>query len=93
VQYLSSGLELYVYQVQIYTFSWQEGPRLAMYIKLFPIYQNESNSHLFNVSEVQRVRSMFTGWSIPDSDLFGPYELLNFTLLEPYQEGQLSMNF
>ncbi|KAJ0978507.1 hypothetical protein J5N97_013981 [Dioscorea zingiberensis] len=23
---------------------------------------------------------MFTGWLIPDSDLFGPYELLNFTL-------------
>ncbi|KAL3719870.1 hypothetical protein ACJRO7_004798 [Eucalyptus globulus] len=86
VRYLSTGLELYGYQVQIYTFSWQEGPRLAMYIKLFPIYQNESNSHLFNVSEVLRVRSMFTGWNIPDSDLFGPYELLNFTLLEPYQE-------
>jgi serine/threonine protein kinase len=29
---------------------------------------------------------MFTAWEIPDSDLFGPYELLDFILLEPYQE-------
>ncbi|XP_030524316.1 probable LRR receptor-like serine/threonine-protein kinase At1g06840 [Rhodamnia argentea] len=86
LQYLSEGLVLYLYQVQIDSFSWQQGPRLKMYIKIFPVYQNESDSHLFNGSEVLRIRRMFTGWNIPDSDLFGPYELLNFTLLEPYQE-------
>ncbi|KAF8010502.1 hypothetical protein BT93_J1205 [Corymbia citriodora subsp. variegata] len=84
--YLSSGLEMYVYQVEMDSFQWQEGPRLKMYIKLFPVYQNVSGSNLFNVSEVLRIRSMFTGWNIPDSDIFGPYELLNFTLLEPYIE-------
>ncbi|KAK8515796.1 hypothetical protein V6N12_075817 [Hibiscus sabdariffa] len=37
-------------------------------------------------SEVQRIRGMFTGWLIPDSDIFGPYELLNFTLLDIYRD-------
>ncbi|XP_056175977.1 probable LRR receptor-like serine/threonine-protein kinase At1g06840 [Syzygium oleosum] len=85
MQYMSGGLNLYLYQVQINTFAWEEGPRLRIYLEIFPVSQNDS-SHLFNKSELVRIRSMFTGWKIPDSDLFGPYELLNFTLLEPYQE-------
>lgn len=92
MQYMSQGLNLYLYQVQINTFAWEEGPRLGIYLKFFPVFQNGS-SHLFNKSEVVRIRRMFTGWKIFDSDLFGPYELLNFTLLEPYREGQLSMTF
>eukprot|EP00258_Populus_trichocarpa_P023642 XP_024439661.1 probable LRR receptor-like serine/threonine-protein kinase At1g06840 isoform X2 [Populus trichocarpa] len=34
--------------------------------------------------EVRRIISMFTGWNIPDSQLFGPYELLYINLLGPY---------
>ncbi|XVF46108.1 hypothetical protein PTKIN_Ptkin03bG0000300 [Pterospermum kingtungense] len=45
-----------------------------------------NDSHIFNRSEVRRIRSMFTGWLIPDSDIFGPYELLNFTLLDIYRD-------
>ncbi|KAL0911557.1 hypothetical protein M5K25_019706 [Dendrobium thyrsiflorum] len=73
--YLSSGLELALYQLFIDSFIWEEGPRLRMNLKLFP-----NNTSLFSDSEVLRIRGMFTGWLIPDSDIFGPYELLNFTL-------------
>ncbi|RLM74176.1 hypothetical protein C2845_PM15G00320 [Panicum miliaceum] len=72
-QYLSSGLSLLSYQLEVSTFMWEEGPRLKMYLKLFP-----NNTILFNASEVSRLRGMFTGWQILDSDIFGPYELINF---------------
>ncbi|XP_026658440.2 probable LRR receptor-like serine/threonine-protein kinase At1g06840 isoform X2 [Phoenix dactylifera] len=74
-EYLTSGLRLSLSQLYIASFLWEEGPRLRMYLKLFP-----NNTNLFTASEVRRIRSMFTGWEIPDSDIFGPYELLNFTL-------------
>ncbi|XP_061367911.1 probable LRR receptor-like serine/threonine-protein kinase At1g06840 [Gastrolobium bilobum] len=83
--YLTSGLQIYTSQLQ-FTFYWQEGPRLRMDLKLFPIYVDNSSAHTFNGSEVQRIRSMFTGWNIPDDDLFGPYELINLTLVGPYAE-------
>ncbi|KAJ6693459.1 hypothetical protein OIU85_004246 [Salix viminalis] len=41
-------------------------------------------SRTFNDSEVRRIISMFTGWNIPDSDIFGPYELIYINLLGPY---------
>ncbi|KAJ6831708.1 putative LRR receptor-like serine/threonine-protein kinase [Iris pallida] len=72
---LTSLLNLYLYQLYFDIFIWENGPRLRMYLKLFP-----SNSSLFNVSEVLRLRQKFTGWEITLSDTFGPYELLNFTL-------------
>uniref|UniRef100_A0A0E0JUD4 Protein kinase domain-containing protein n=1 Tax=Oryza punctata TaxID=4537 RepID=A0A0E0JUD4_ORYPU len=72
-QYLSSGLSLSLYQLEISNFTWEEGPRLKMYLKLFP-----NNTAYFSTSEVLRLRGMFTGWLIGDSDIFGPYELLNF---------------
>ncbi|XAR58822.1 Non-specific serine/threonine protein kinase [Bertholletia excelsa] len=81
-RYLTSGLDLKIYQLDIYSFIWEEGPRLSMYLKIFPAFDNES--HIFNKSEVLRIRSMFTGWKITDSDVFGPYEVLNFTLRSPY---------
>ena len=86
--YLTNGLELFIYQLYISNYVWEEGPRLRMNLKLYPIYdaQNTSSSHIFNRSEVLRLRSMFTAWLIPDSDIFGPYELIDFTLLGPYQD-------
>lgn len=90
-EYMTSGLNLYRYQLQIDSFSWQKGPRLRMYLKIFPV--DENNSHLFNNTEVRRIRSKFTGWTIPDSDVFGPYELLKFTLLDPYKDGIYSLKF
>lgn len=78
---LASGLKLNRYQISIDTISWEEGPRLRFYLKVFP------SSNIFNESEIQRIRSDFRGWRIPENEVFGPYELLNFTLLGPYANG------
>lgn len=87
-QYLTTGLDLDFNQLYIDSFEWQKGPRVKMYLKLYPVYNDSSNDrHMFNRSEVRRIRSMFTGWLIGDSDIFGPYELLNFTLLDIYGDG------
>ncbi|KAH7837830.1 hypothetical protein Vadar_018522 [Vaccinium darrowii] len=82
--YLTDGLDLEIFQLYIDSFIWEEGPRLKMYLKFFPVYIGNTTSYVFNKTEVLRIRSMFTGWHIPDSDIFGPYELLNFTLWGPY---------
>ncbi|KAG5233587.1 LRR receptor serine/threonine-protein kinase [Salix suchowensis] len=83
-KYLTSGLELNLYQLNLSSALWEEGPRLQMLLKLFPVYVNANSSRIFNDSEARRIISMFTGWNIPDSDVFGPYELLYITLLGPY---------
>lgn len=82
-QYLSSGLKVKIHQLDIDSVAWQEGPRLRMYLKIFPEYVNDS-VRIFNKSEVLWIRSMFSGWIIPESPIFGPYEFLNFTLPSPY---------
>lgn len=59
-----------------------------MQLQLFPIYDaSNKSSHVFNTSEVLRIMSKLTGWDIPDNDIFGPYELLYFPLLDPYDNG------
>ncbi|XP_019095300.1 PREDICTED: probable LRR receptor-like serine/threonine-protein kinase At1g06840 isoform X1 [Camelina sativa] len=86
-QYITSGLSLNLYQLRLDSFQWQKGPRLRMYLKFFPVFgSNANNSFIFNRSEVRRIRAMFTGWNIRDEDLFGPYELMNFTLLDVYRD-------
>ncbi|GMP90000.1 hypothetical protein CsSME_00041334 [Camellia sinensis var. sinensis] len=84
--YLTTGLELNVFQLEIVSVFWEEGPRLRMDFKIFPVYVNTTSSYVFNRTEVQRIRSMFTGWHIPDSDIFGPYELIDFPLWGPYKD-------
>ncbi|THG10273.1 hypothetical protein TEA_010533 [Camellia sinensis var. sinensis] len=84
--YLTTGLELNVFQLEIVSVFWEEGPRLRMDLKIFPVYVNTTSSYVFNRTEVQRIRSMFTGWHIPDSDIFGPYELIDFPLWGPYKD-------
>ncbi|GLU11957.1 hypothetical protein SLE2022_286730 [Rubroshorea leprosula] len=85
-EYLTQSLSLSIYQLYIYSFAWLEGPRLEMYLKLYPIYDNTTNNHLFNPSDVRRIRSMFTGVRIPLSGIFGCYELTNFTLPDVYKD-------
>ncbi|XP_074311944.1 putative LRR receptor-like serine/threonine-protein kinase At1g06840 isoform X5 [Silene latifolia] len=80
--YVTSALNMELYQIFIDSYAWEEGPRLRMDLKIFPNTFN--NSHSFNESEVHRIRHMYTTWQFPRSELFGPYELLNFTLLGPY---------
>ncbi|PAN27850.1 hypothetical protein PAHAL_5G112700 [Panicum hallii] len=72
---LTSLLELSVYQLYIERYMWETGPRLNTHLKLFP-----DNTNLFNKTEVERLRQVLAGWRITLSDVFGPYELLNFTL-------------
>ncbi|KAJ9185537.1 hypothetical protein P3X46_005161 [Hevea brasiliensis] len=84
-KYLTCDLKLDLYQLYIDSFVWEEG-RLRMYLKLFPAW-NESHAHIFNQTEVQRIKGKFTSWNFFGSELFGPYELLNFTLLGPYSEN------
>ncbi|KAK4407627.1 putative LRR receptor-like serine/threonine-protein kinase [Sesamum angolense] len=82
---LSSGLGLNLYQLQIDSAAWQKGPRLRMYLKIFPMYANKSEQ-LLNRSEVERILSLFGGWRIRDSQVFGPFEFLNYTLPDPYED-------
>ncbi|KAM3692259.1 hypothetical protein ACJW31_08G075100 [Castanea mollissima] len=58
----------------------EEGPRLKITLKFFP-----ENTSLFNICELLRITSNFTSWKIPDSDIFGPYELLVLNLLDVYK--------
>ncbi|KAI5408283.1 hypothetical protein KIW84_054202 [Lathyrus oleraceus] len=78
-KYLTTGLTINMSQLN-FTFRWEAGPRLRMNLKFFPVYLGQNSSHTFNETEVARIKSMFTGWNIPDSDLFGPYELINFNM-------------
>ncbi|XP_043704508.1 probable LRR receptor-like serine/threonine-protein kinase At1g06840 [Telopea speciosissima] len=78
--YLANSLNLELYQVFVNYFIWEPGCRLRMHLKIFPTYR----SNEFNRSEVLRVRHMFTTWKFPPDNFFGPYDLLNFTLLWPY---------
>ncbi|KAJ4965066.1 hypothetical protein NE237_016915 [Protea cynaroides] len=78
--YLANSLNLELYQIFVRSFIWEPGPRLRMYLKIFPAYP----SNEFNTTEVRRIRQIFTTWKFPPDNFFGPYDLLNFTLLWPY---------
>ncbi|XP_022888049.1 probable LRR receptor-like serine/threonine-protein kinase At1g06840 isoform X2 [Olea europaea var. sylvestris] len=83
--YISDALNLTISQFDIDSVAWQSGPRLGMYLKIFPADINKSIK-LFNRSEVLRIRGLFGGWNIHGNEVFGPFELLNFTLLKPYKD-------
>ena len=78
--YLSSGLNLSDYQVNVSSYSWQTGPRLAMDIKLFPT----NSTSQFTQSEVEHLYSTFVTWNMPDNNTFGPYEVVSFVIGNPY---------
>ncbi|EXB75307.1 putative LRR receptor-like serine/threonine-protein kinase [Morus notabilis] len=80
---LTTSLALDLYQLVIDSFIWQEGPRLQLYIKLFPQYSNDSGT--FNGTELERIMNRFATFLFPPTDTFGPYDLLNFTLRGPYE--------
>ncbi|KAG6418051.1 hypothetical protein SASPL_120249 [Salvia splendens] len=82
---LSSGLGLNIHQLAINSAIWQKGPRLRMYLKIFPPHRNNS-MQLVNDSEVLRIRDLFSGWRIKDNHVFGPFEFLNFTLSDAYAD-------
>ncbi|XP_073301001.1 probable LRR receptor-like serine/threonine-protein kinase At1g06840 isoform X1 [Primulina huaijiensis] len=78
-EYLSSGLKLEKYQLDIDSAAWQKGPRLRMHLRVFPKYNNDTKISLFNSSEVFWIHEMFSVWGVHETQVFGPYEFLNFT--------------
>ncbi|WOK96734.1 putative LRR receptor-like serine/threonine-protein kinase [Canna indica] len=72
--HLTRLLKLFPDQLYIDSFHWESGPRLHMKLKLFP-----SNSYYFNQSEILRLGRTLSSWDITLSDVYGPYELLDFT--------------
>ena len=81
--YVTQFLNMDIYQLSIDSYAWEEeGTRLRMYLKLYPVASYSHN--VFNESEVHRIRSIFTSWNFSGNDFFGPYEVLNFTLEGPY---------
>ncbi|KAL3839925.1 hypothetical protein ACJIZ3_024516 [Penstemon smallii] len=70
------------YQLYVDSIEWEKGPRLRMFLLFFPRYSNDSNT--FGENEVQAIASTFAAFTIPGSDIFGPYDLLNFTAEGPY---------
>ncbi|KAK1437182.1 hypothetical protein QVD17_02969 [Tagetes erecta] len=82
--YVTRSLDLDFYQLNIVSIMWEKGPRLRMTLKLFPKAVGTNSSNVFSASDVLRIRGIFTTWVFPGSHLFGPYELLNFTLVGPY---------
>ncbi|CAJ1965132.1 unnamed protein product, partial [Sphenostylis stenocarpa] len=53
-----------------------------MNLKIFPIYVDSNNSHVFNKSEVLRIRDLFIDFNLPGNDFLGPYEIVDFILLD-----------
>ncbi|KAG5092477.1 hypothetical protein AAZX31_18G197800 [Glycine max] len=84
IAYITESLNLDNYQLSIN--SWEDGHRITMYLKLFPSYNDPGQ--LFNASEVYRIKTIFTSWLFPPNHFFGPYELLNFTLIGPYANAK-----
>ncbi|XP_075635748.1 putative LRR receptor-like serine/threonine-protein kinase At1g06840 isoform X2 [Castanea sativa] len=84
-EFLTSRLELSLYQLYIDSFTWEEGPRLGMQLKFFPLSDSVNNAPTFNKSEVQRIFDVFTSWKIHNNDLFGPAELISFPILGFYK--------
>ncbi|GKE00870.1 probable LRR receptor-like serine/threonine-protein kinase isoform X2, partial [Tanacetum coccineum] len=61
-------------------------PESSVSLMIQPYFQPKAATEHSNTSsrnEVLRIRGIFTTWIFPGSDLFGPYELLNFTLVGP----------
>lgn len=82
IAYITSNLGWDIPQFQIDSIAWQLGPRLRMYLKVFPKLSNTTDH--FNETEVQRIANTFATFAIAGNDFFGPYDLLNFTLQGPY---------
>ncbi|KGN54727.2 probable LRR receptor-like serine/threonine-protein kinase At1g06840 isoform X2 [Cucumis sativus] len=80
--YLSKELSLVKHQLLIDSYDW-EGSRLRMYLKIFPSF--DSGTHKLDVNETFLITEQFMSWSFTRNNVFGPYELLNFTFPDHFQ--------
>ncbi|XVE80707.1 hypothetical protein DITRI_Ditri15bG0002300 [Diplodiscus trichospermus] len=74
--FITSGIILDLHQLIVQSFIWERGPRLWLYLKIFPQYVNYTAR--FSDNEVNRIVDKIATFSIPPNDTFGPYELINF---------------
>lgn len=84
-KFITQSIHLYPYQLHIDSISWESGPRLRMFLLFFP---EHNKSILFEASEIRTIAAVFAGFTIPGSDVFGPYDLLNFTAKGPYSNSE-----
>ncbi|KAL5550404.1 hypothetical protein UlMin_000580 [Ulmus minor] len=75
-EYITSNLKFELYQLDVGNFRWEEGPRLRIFLKFFPRFDNITDQ--FNTNELQNLIDRIATLSIPLNDYFGPWDLLNF---------------
>lgn len=80
--YITSNVGLQPHQLYVDSILWEIGPRLKMFLLFFP---NHNKSSVFETSEILDIAKAFSRFSIPGDDVFGPYDLLNFTADGIYQ--------
>ncbi|XP_059296753.1 probable LRR receptor-like serine/threonine-protein kinase At1g06840 isoform X2 [Lycium ferocissimum] len=83
-QWIIKSVELDHHQIHIDSVAWQRGPRLRLFLKFFPPRTNDSRTNdfdRFNDSEIVRIANKFATFNLTGSDIFGPYDLLNFTAM------------
>ncbi|CAM6090704.1 unnamed protein product [Calypogeia fissa] len=82
--YLATGLNVDVNQVQIQNYVYRPSYRLLFTILLFP------PGAQFDDSEAARIYSVFANWKLPSSVLFGPYDLISFSVPAKVSSGKSS---
>lgn len=87
-RFMSSSSDIDNSQLHISSFSWEQGPRLRMELKIFPMYVDNTSSPVFNRSEVLRIKKLFLDFDISSNDLFGPFEFLGFSPSDVYRDGK-----
>ncbi|XP_015055886.1 probable LRR receptor-like serine/threonine-protein kinase At1g06840 [Solanum pennellii] len=83
-QWITKSVNLNDYQLHIDSVAWQNGPRLRFFLKFFPPRANDSGTNdfgKFNDSEIVRIANKFAFFNLTGNDIFGPYDLLNFTAM------------
>ena len=88
--YMTSKLEMDLYQLDVGNFIWQTDGKLLMFLKFFP--PNRTNFSKFSEGEIKNLASKFYSQKLPLFNLFGPYDLVNFTFIGPYENG-MSLEF
>ena len=88
--YITSQLEMDLYQLDVANFTWVTGPKLILFLKLFPPIRNTSNK--FSAYEMINLTTKFYTLDLPLDNFFGPYDLINFSFIGPYENG-MSLEF
>lgn len=86
--FIAENVRINLTQLDIESVAWEKR-RLRLYLKFFPTYSS-NHSHTFSNDEVQRIANLFATFNLSSDEIFGPYDLLSFTLHGPYATGMSS---